>query len=145
LDAAACFGWRLSRTRGARLHAIGDEGVPVREIAGAIGRHLTLPVTGIAPETAFDHFGWLGGFLLAGRRGVEYAHHELLGGNQRMRDSVGTESGRGHHPMFSRRTWWAKRDVGLWAVRSRCGSQAATAHTGQRPAAPESPTPDEPL
>jgi nucleoside-diphosphate-sugar epimerase len=45
------------------LHAVGDVGVPVREIADAIGRHLALPVAGIAPETAFDHFGWLGGFF----------------------------------------------------------------------------------
>src|SRR6201991_1313420 len=51
LDAAHLFRLALeSAPAGARLHAVGDEGVPVREIAGAIGRHLTLPVTGIAPE-----------------------------------------------------------------------------------------------
>ncbi|PXX11307.1 SDR family oxidoreductase [Mycolicibacterium moriokaense] len=63
-DAARLFRLALeSAPAGARLHAIGDEGVPVRDIAGAIGRHLTLPVTGIALETALDHFGWLGGFF----------------------------------------------------------------------------------
>jgi nucleoside-diphosphate-sugar epimerase len=63
-DAARLFRLALeSAPAGSRLHAIGDEGVPVREIAGAIGRHLTLPVTGIAPENAFDHFGWIGGFF----------------------------------------------------------------------------------
>jgi nucleoside-diphosphate-sugar epimerase len=63
-DAARLFRLALeSAPAGARLHAIGDEGVPVREIAGEIGRHLRLPVTGIAPETAFDHFGWIGGFF----------------------------------------------------------------------------------
>jgi len=28
-----------------------------------IGRHLNLPVTGIAPEDAPGHFAWLSGFL----------------------------------------------------------------------------------
>jgi nucleoside-diphosphate-sugar epimerase len=64
LDAAHLFRLALEAApAGARLHAIGDEGVPVREIAGAIGRHLGLPVTGVAPEHAVDHFGWLGVFF----------------------------------------------------------------------------------
>jgi nucleoside-diphosphate-sugar epimerase len=63
-DAARLFRLALeSAPAGARLHAIGDEGVPVRDIAGTIGRHLSLPVTAIAPETAADHFGWLGVFF----------------------------------------------------------------------------------
>lgn len=45
---------------GARLHAVDDEGVPFREIAEAIGRHLDLPVIGIPPEQADAHFGYLG-------------------------------------------------------------------------------------
>jgi nucleoside-diphosphate-sugar epimerase len=64
LDAAHLFRLALEAApAGARLHAIGDEGVPVREIAGAIGRHLGLPVTGVAPEHAVNHFGWLGVFF----------------------------------------------------------------------------------
>ncbi len=64
LDAARLFRLAVeSAPAGARLHAIGDEGIPVRDIAAAIGRHLALPVTGVAPESAFDHFGWLGGFF----------------------------------------------------------------------------------
>jgi nucleoside-diphosphate-sugar epimerase len=63
-DAARLFRLALeSAPAGARLHAIGDEGLPVRDIAGTIGRHLSLPVTAIAPETAADHFGWLGVFF----------------------------------------------------------------------------------
>ena len=63
-DAARLFRLALeSAPAGARLHAIGDEGVQVREIAGAIGRHLELPVTAISPEQAVDHFGWLGAFF----------------------------------------------------------------------------------
>ncbi len=63
-DAARLFRLALeSAPAGARLHAIGDEGIPTREIAGAIGCHLGLPVTSVAPETAADHFGWLGVFF----------------------------------------------------------------------------------
>ena len=63
-DAARLFRLALeSAPAGARLHAIGDEGVPVRDIAGVIGRHLDLPVTAVAPEQAVDHFGWLGVFF----------------------------------------------------------------------------------
>jgi nucleoside-diphosphate-sugar epimerase len=63
-DAARLFRLALeSAPAGARLHAIGDEGLPVRDIAGTIGRHLSLPVTAIAPETAANHFGWLGVFF----------------------------------------------------------------------------------
>ena len=64
LDAARLFRLAVeSAPAGARLHAIGDEGIPVRDIAAAIGRHLALPVTGVAPESALDQFGWLGGFF----------------------------------------------------------------------------------
>ena len=43
-DAARLFRLALeSAPAGARLHAVGDEGVPVREIAGAIGRHSRCP------------------------------------------------------------------------------------------------------
>jgi hypothetical protein len=51
----------------------------VRDIAGAIGRHLTLPVTGVAPEKAFDHFGWLGGFFSLDVPASGTLTRELLG------------------------------------------------------------------
>jgi len=47
---------------GSTLHAVDDEGVTLREIAGIIGRHLDLPVASIAPEDASAHFGWLATF-----------------------------------------------------------------------------------
>jgi len=79
-DAARLFRLALeSAPAGARLHAIGDEGVPVREIAGTIGRHLALPVTGIAPEKAFDHFGWLGAFFSIDVPASTALTRELLG------------------------------------------------------------------
>ena len=64
LDAAHLYRLALEEAPGgARLHAIGDEGVPVRDIADAVGRYLKLPVTAISPEESADHFGWLGHFF----------------------------------------------------------------------------------
>ena len=58
LDAAHLFRLALETApAGARLHAIGDEGVPFREIADVIGRHLDMPVRTIAREDAPGHFG----------------------------------------------------------------------------------------
>ncbi|MGI5454870.1 SDR family oxidoreductase [Streptomyces sp. CA-249302] len=45
---------------GSRLHAVAEEGIPFRDIATVIARHLDLPVRSIAPEEAAAHFGWLG-------------------------------------------------------------------------------------
>ncbi len=42
------------------LHGVADEGVPVREIAGVIGRSLGVPVVALPIEEAGDHFGFLG-------------------------------------------------------------------------------------
>jgi nucleoside-diphosphate-sugar epimerase len=79
-DAARLFRLALeSAPAGARLHAIGDEGVQVREIAGAIGRHLELPVTAISPERAVDHFGWLGAFFSLDVPASSTLTRELLG------------------------------------------------------------------
>ncbi|QDQ81307.1 SDR family oxidoreductase [Paraburkholderia megapolitana] len=50
------------RERGARYHAVGEEGVSAREIAEALGRGLKLPVVSIAPEEAQSHYGWMGIF-----------------------------------------------------------------------------------
>lgn len=63
LDAARLY--RLALERGAMdgpYHAIAEEGVPFREIAGVIGRRLGLPVIGKSGEDAADHFGWFARF-----------------------------------------------------------------------------------
>ena len=61
LDAAHLFVLALlSAPAGSAIHAIADEGVPTRDIAEVIGRHLDVPVLAISPQAATDHFGWLG-------------------------------------------------------------------------------------
>ncbi len=66
LDAAHLFRLAVeSAPAGARLHGVGDEGVPVREIAEVIGRHLNVPVTSVAGDQAAEHFGFLGAFFAA--------------------------------------------------------------------------------
>ena len=63
-DAAHLFRLALEQApAGSVLHAVADEGVPVRAIAEVIGRHLDVPVAAIAPEDAGTHFGFLAGFL----------------------------------------------------------------------------------
>jgi nucleoside-diphosphate-sugar epimerase len=64
LDSAHLFRLGLEETpAGTTLHAVAEEGVPVREIAEAIGRHLDVPVISVSAEDAGEHFTWLGGFL----------------------------------------------------------------------------------
>ncbi|MFF7189953.1 SDR family oxidoreductase [Streptomyces sp. NPDC008222] len=64
LDAAPLFRLALeSAPAGTRLHAVADEGVPFRDIAAVIGRHLGLPVTGLSGDEAAAHFGWLSPFV----------------------------------------------------------------------------------
>jgi nucleoside-diphosphate-sugar epimerase len=64
LDAAHLYRLALEKgSAGARYHAIDEEGVPLREIAEAIGRGLKVPVVAKSPEEAAEHFGWLGLFV----------------------------------------------------------------------------------
>ena len=48
---------------GRRYNAVAEEGVPVRDIAEALGRGLKLPVVSISPEQAAAHFGFMGMFV----------------------------------------------------------------------------------
>jgi nucleoside-diphosphate-sugar epimerase len=80
LDSAHLFRLALERApAGSTLHAVADEGVPIRDIAEVIGRHLDLPVLSIAPEDAGEHFAWLAGFLAADSPASSALTRELLG------------------------------------------------------------------
>jgi nucleoside-diphosphate-sugar epimerase len=79
-DAARLFRLALEAApAGARLHAVGDEGIPVRDIAGVIGRQLGVPATAIPSENAADHFGWLGAFFSLDLPASSAITRELLG------------------------------------------------------------------
>lgn len=52
-----------SNESGARYHAVAEEGVPMREIAEAIGRNLRVPVKSLSAEQSAAHFGWLAMFI----------------------------------------------------------------------------------
>jgi nucleoside-diphosphate-sugar epimerase len=44
---------------GSRYHAVGEEGVALRDIAEVIGAGLKMPVESITPEEAPKYFGWM--------------------------------------------------------------------------------------
>ena len=57
------------------MHAVGDEGVPTRDIAEVIGRHLNLPVASAPPED----FGFLGQILAIDQPASGELTHALFG------------------------------------------------------------------
>ena len=76
LDAAHLFRLAVEQApAGSMLHAVGDEGVPVRDIAEVIGRHLNLP----AASVPAGDFGWLGQILAVDQPASSALTRELLG------------------------------------------------------------------
>jgi nucleoside-diphosphate-sugar epimerase len=64
LDAAQLYRLALENSpAGTRYHGVGDEGVPFKEIAETIGRHLDLPVRSIDPAGAGEYFSYLTEFV----------------------------------------------------------------------------------
>lgn len=79
-DAARLYRLALEKgTAGARYHAVADEGVPLREIAGVIGRRLNVPVVSKSAEEAAQHFGWFAHFAAMDNPASSQRTRELLG------------------------------------------------------------------
>jgi nucleoside-diphosphate-sugar epimerase len=80
LDAARLYRLVLEKgSAGARYHGTAEEGVPFREIAGVIGRHLNVPVVSKTREQAADHFGWFAHFAAIDAPSSSQRTRELLG------------------------------------------------------------------
>lgn len=63
-DAARLYRLALeSGVAGTVYHAVAEEGVATREIAGVIGRRLGLPVVAVSGDHVAAHFGWMGRFF----------------------------------------------------------------------------------
>jgi nucleoside-diphosphate-sugar epimerase len=80
LDSARLFRLALEHApAGSTLHAAAEEGVPIRDVAEVIGRHLEVPVVSVSPEDAGEHFTWLGGFIGLDAPASSALTRELLG------------------------------------------------------------------
>jgi nucleoside-diphosphate-sugar epimerase len=66
---------------GAKYHAVAEEGVAMRDIAGTIGRRLGLPVKSIGQDEAQAFFGWL----------AMFAGHDMPASSEQTRRVLGWE------------------------------------------------------
>lgn len=79
-DAARLYRLAAEKAEGGSIfHAVGEEGVPLKDIASEIGKQLNLPVVSIPPEKAEEHFGWSGVAVMADNRASSAKTKERLG------------------------------------------------------------------
>ncbi|MDR9173325.1 SDR family oxidoreductase [Burkholderia multivorans] len=79
-DVARLYRLALEKNEaGAKYHAVAEEGIPMRDIAEAIGRALKVPVASLSAEEARAHFGWLAAF----------AGHDLVASSEKTRKVLG--------------------------------------------------------
>ena len=79
-DAARVFQLAVeSAPAGSTLHAVAEEGVPIRDVAEVIARHLDVPIASIPPAQAEEHFGWIGHLLGVDGPASSALTRELLG------------------------------------------------------------------
>jgi nucleoside-diphosphate-sugar epimerase len=80
LDAARLFRLALEQApAGSRLHAVGDEGVPMRQIAEAIARNLDIPAKSVPIEEVPGYFQFLAAFINLDNPSSSARTRELLG------------------------------------------------------------------
>jgi len=70
LDAAKLYRLAIEApfTAGTRFHAVGEEGVPMKAIAGAIAKRLNVPLVSLTPEEAAGYFAWFTHFASLNNR-----------------------------------------------------------------------------
>jgi nucleoside-diphosphate-sugar epimerase len=79
-DAARVFRLALeSAPAGSALHAIGEEGVPIREVAEVFAARLGVPAVSVTQEEAADYVGFLAGFWGVDGPASSQITRELLG------------------------------------------------------------------
>ena len=83
LDTAHLYRLAMEKTKpGVSVyHAVQEEGVSLKEIAGAIGNALALPVVSVPPEKAVEHFGPFG----------HYAAMDIIASSEKTRKDLGWE------------------------------------------------------
>ena len=80
LDAARVFRLGLEKAApGSRLHAVGETGIPTRQIAEAIGAGLGVPARSVAPEEAPAYLDFLAGFFAMDGLATSAITRETLG------------------------------------------------------------------
>jgi nucleoside-diphosphate-sugar epimerase len=80
LDAASLYRRAVEAApAGSILHGVGDEGLPLKEIAEAIGRGTDLEVRSVAEEGLADYFSFLAGFIVLDDPTSNAKTRELLG------------------------------------------------------------------
>ena len=80
LDAAKLYRLVIEKgSAGARYHAVAEEGVPFRDIAGVIGRRLKVPAVAVSTQQANNHFGWFAHFATNDTPTSSKRTRELLG------------------------------------------------------------------
>ena len=80
LDTARLYRLAIERAeRGAKYHAVAEEGVTMKDTMEVIGARLNLPVKSIAPEEAEAYLGWL----------ARFASHDVPASSEQTRRKLG--------------------------------------------------------
>jgi nucleoside-diphosphate-sugar epimerase len=89
LDAARLYRLALEHgVVGGPYHAVANEGVPLKEIAAVIGRHLNVPIMSKTPDEANEHFGWFAPFAAMDAPSSSERTRTLLGWEPQQRGLI---------------------------------------------------------
>lgn len=83
LDAAKLYRLALEKPfeSGTRYHAVAEQGIPFKDIAGFIAERLEVPVVSITNDEAAEHFGWFAHFASLNNRTSSEETKSVLGWN----------------------------------------------------------------